>query len=322
MAGEKLDLGLLAILKGERHHWVALAELAEKVGYARRVLERCLKTIEDAGFVVQEHPHFGLRLLEDPWPLLAAEIQSALPGTVIGREIIVLERASSTMEVAAALARRGRSEGTVVFAEEQTKGRGRLGRTWHGLPGKDLLFSVILRPVGVTSAPAVLALSAAVAVASCLKEHLGLEARIRWPNDVVIAKRKVAGILVERETPNLFILGVGLNVLARSISIPGATTVAIERDGWVDRTELARALLVSLDNWYGKAVSGKIGEIDAELSRLSVLLGKRVTVRLAKEVISGKVGGVSTIDGLRVEVQGGEIFTLKAEQVRKVELEE
>jgi len=311
-------LRLVSVLKSSRSHWIQWGDLLRKTGLDEKALRRSLVAVEEAGFSLERHPHLGYRLLGDYFPLIEEEIHLGLKTDLIGREIIVLKKVASTMEEAARLARSGCRAGLVLFAEEQTSGRGRMGRSWHSRKGKDLLFSVILKSHRLESTPGVITTSAALSVASALEDYLPLGASIRWPNDVVIGEKKVAGVLVEKVSSNGLILGIGINVLGTRAPVRGATTLVRETGKWIDRTELARALLSSLDFWYGRAVAGRFADIDCELKKRCSLIGKFATFQQGEKQISGKVKGISSLSGLQLELPGGELITLRAEQVSLV----
>ena len=155
------------------------------------------------GYVVEQHPLRGLRLVQSPDRLMAEDLRARVTAQVVGREVLVFEETGSTNDVAARLAAGGQVEGTVVFAETQTRGRGRHGRAWVSPKGRGLWFSVVLRPRFPMPR---LTIAASVAVARVVGEP----ARIKWPNDVMWAGRKLAGILSEARG-NTAMLGVGLN---------------------------------------------------------------------------------------------------------------
>ena len=155
-----------------------------------------------------------------PPRLNAAGIRAGLPEDVtIGREILVFEETDSTNDLARRAGDDGIAEGLVIFAESQRAGRGTQGRQWSSPPSQGLWFSVLLRPEAVTVERwPELTFCAALAVAETAEYATGLPARIKWPNDVLLRDRKVAGILVEchhRQSPGFVVLGIGLNVLQR-----------------------------------------------------------------------------------------------------------
>ena len=153
--------------------------------------------LEKVGYTIESHPHFGYRLLGTPDRLTADDIKAQLKTSLVGSEILVFEETASTNEVVEHLAKSGAREGLVVFAESQTRGRGRRGRAWASPRGKGLWFSVLLRPTLPTNAASRITVAASVAVARAIRQNCGVDARIKWPNDVMVNGKKLAGVLIE-----------------------------------------------------------------------------------------------------------------------------
>ena len=245
--------------------------------------------------------------------LLAQEVTRGLGTEIMGRRVTVIERAASTNDVAWQEALSGAAEGTAVFAEEQTAGRGRMGRPWHCPPRSGLLLSVVLRPQLQVQQSSLLTVMSSVAVAEALQERVALHARIRWPHDNTIRDRKVAGILVEGRslaTGSAFVLGIGLNVNVGLDEFPPelretATSLAIETGAPVNRNDAARWLLASLEHWYADLRQGEYGRIARQWRRLSSTLGERVALLENGREFRGRVLDLSLEDGLIVRLDEG-----------------
>jgi len=197
--------------------------------------------------------------------------------------LVRLGRVESTQAVAFTLAARGAADRTVVLAEAQTAGRGRRGRTWYDEPGASLLMSVILRPRLEPPQLPTLSLAAGVAVAEALARVTGLDARVKWPNDLLVGGRKLAGILLEsRLTPApLVVLGIGINLAQRAFPpdlADRATSVRLATGRTVDREALLRAVLESLDTWRGHLETDGWEPVRERWRSLADTLGRRVTV--------------------------------------------
>ncbi len=188
--------------------------------------------------------------------LIAEELRRGLDGCWIGREIVVVEETASTNDLAWQALERGAEEGFVVFAESQTKGRGQHGRRWESAPHLGLWFSVLLRPaVTIRESPRITSLLAE-AISLVITGETGFETRIKPPNDIYIADRKVAGLLVEGRTEKdgsyIAVAGIGINVNQRMDDFPEAlrsTAGSLRMAGGkiISRTRLAIALLRQLD---------------------------------------------------------------------------
>jgi biotin-(acetyl-CoA carboxylase) ligase/REP element-mobilizing transposase RayT/biotin operon repressor len=184
--------------------FVPLAELERVLRRPTTGVTAEIAELQGLGYRIEVHPHLGYRLVVMPDRLIADDINARLESLgvkwkprVIGSEILVFEQTSSTNDVVARMAESQRGEGLVAFAESQTKGRGRRGRAWASPRGKGLWFSVLLRPnLPLSSAPRI-TVAASVAVARAIRKACELDARIKWPNDVTVNGKKLAGILVE-----------------------------------------------------------------------------------------------------------------------------
>ena len=188
-----------------------------------------------------------------------------------------------------------------------------MGRSWHCPDAAGILLSVILAPdLAAAYLPAITAIGA-LAVADAVESVAPAEARIRWPNDVVIDHAKIAGVLARIEktphAPRCFVLGVGLNVnIAREEfppDIPPATSLQVCAGRPVSRLETAKALLRSLDEWYRRLKAGDFGAIEARLRERSSLLGREITVECRGETITGVASDISLVDGLTITLPDG-----------------
>lgn len=223
------------------------------------------------------------------------------------------------MTEAKKLAERGGPEGTVVIAERQAAGKGRFDRSWVSVPGKDLTFSVVLRP-----APAQVPhvnMAAALSVCSTVGEMTGLHTTIKWPNDVKLMGRKVSGILVESMVTRLgvdyTVLGVGLNVNSDPASTPAissiATSVCRETGKTFDRTDVLVRVLRELDNRYSLIRAG-FSMRDEWISYLETL-GRNVLVRWRNHIEEGRAAGVDDHGNLILTTADGAMKTVIAGEV-------
>jgi BirA family biotin operon repressor/biotin-[acetyl-CoA-carboxylase] ligase len=238
------------------------------------------------------------------------------PGKLIGRDIQVFQVTASTNDVVEKMARDSVREGIVVFAESQTRGRGRLGRQWISPSGKGLWFSVLLRPQLPPAAATQLTVVSAVAVARGIERHTGLKPEIKWPNDIVFGTRKVAGILLElgAELDHIrhVVLGIGIDVNLGAEEMPEelrtiATSLRIEGGRTFDRSDLAAAVLAELDAAYGRLRRGDFHEISDEWMRRCSTLGQRVTIRIADRVVVGRAESLNEDGALLVWTEHGRL---------------
>lgn len=257
--------------------------------------------------------------------LNAEAIRASLGTCWAGADLRALGSVSSTNDVAWAWAEAGCPEGTAVFAEEQVQGRGRHGRSWFSPRGRGLLMSVVLRPSGSGVGPAHITALAALAVAEAIEAEAGLDARIRWPNDVVLRDRKVAGVLAEfrgcRVSP--CVVGIGVNVNTKPEEFPEelracATSLAMEAGRPFSREALAVAVLRSLERRYREAVKG-YWESTAECWRKrAALLHDTVAVHSRGLEHVGCLVGIDPLVGITLELPGGERLVFRAEDATRV----
>lgn len=252
-----------------------------------------------------------------------ATFQARLSARFLGQRLIYERTVASTMDVARQEAEAGCPEGTVVLADEQTKGRGRLGRTWVSPPGDNLYLTVVLRPSQARLRG--LSIVSALAVVEAIEEVTGLRAAVKWPNDVQLSGKKVAGILIESEVAGdevrFALVGVGINVNLDVSQIDEirdiATSLAAEIGRHVSREELAAAFLRRLEDIY---LAPPETEDAYRLWKAGLeTLGRRVRVRFGESVEEGMAEDAAADgslilrrdDGSTVRIEAGDV-TLNA----------
>ena len=240
-------------------------------------------------------------------PLQADDITARLKTVLLGRRVLVYEKIGSTNSQAAILAAQGAEEGTLISAETQTEGKGRLGRTWFSPPGVNLYLSVILRPRIEPNQATMLSLLAGVAVALAIRQQTHLMAQLKWPNDVLIGEKKVAGILadlaVDGQVIKYLILGIGLNVnMDASVLSPQlsetATSLKIESGLAVSRLDMLQTLVNQFERWYTVFRDDGATPILKEYTRLSNTIGRHIKVVCADKVVEGEAVGLDSNGGL------------------------
>ncbi len=241
-------------------------------------------------------------------------IERQLPRGAGTGPVRVLGSVTSTNDIAWAWAGAGCAEGAAFFAEEQIQGRGRFGRTWHCPRGTGLLVSVVLRPPEASITPAHLTALSAVAVAEAIEEAAGVEAGLRWPNDVTVDEGKVAGVLVERRGRGASppcVVGIGLNVNTEPQAFPvevreTATSLRAVTGEPLEREAVAAALLRRLHERYRDCAEGRWDAVSAAWRERSSLVGQEIEVRSAGGAARGRVVAVDPLSGIELEMVGGE----------------
>ncbi|NQT20191.1 MAG: biotin--[acetyl-CoA-carboxylase] ligase [Planctomycetes bacterium] len=319
----ELNARLLAMLKIAEGRRVAVREIEGALRLGTSGLERDVEQLESLGFeICMEDSH--LMLVGAPDLLHPDEIREGLGTRIIGRDVIAYDRVASTNDIAWELAEGGAGEGIVVLAEEQSSGRGRLGRRWHS-PRGGLWMSIVVRPDPPEGGATALTMAASVAVARAIRSCPGCHATIRWPNDILLGGMKVAGVLVEtRSTGNVqgaFILGIGVDVNCPEFpeDIKGiATAVSQHASGPVRRAEVARSILQNLDELYLRISDGEHAAIGQEWLAMSSTIGRRITIIQNGRTYKGEVVDMDPIDGLMVRLDRGFVRNFKGEHVAVV----
>jgi len=233
-------------------------------------------------------------------------------GSALG-VVVRLDTVDSTQSVAFALAERGAADRTVVVADQQLAGRGRRGRTWSAPTGTSLLASIIVRPRLPQALLSTLSLTTAVAAAEALRRVAHVDARLKWPNDVLVSGRKIAGILLESRTGGVpapgggpaivTIIGVGINLGQRDFPVDladSATSVALETGRAPGREAVLTALLEEFDAWRARLEGEGFGPVREGWRRLSDTLGRRVTV----DGVTGTATDLDVDGALLIDVGG------------------
>jgi BirA family biotin operon repressor/biotin-[acetyl-CoA-carboxylase] ligase len=238
----------------------------------------------------------------------------------LGRRVLVFEQVDSTNTQAAALANDPANDGVVILAEEQTAGRGQHGRTWTCERGVGLLLSVLVFPPTAARRPVILAAWAANAVCDLIRQTTGLQAKIKWPNDVLIRGRKVCGILIEQSRGTVVGIGLNLNQTAESFvaaGLPQAASLASFTGRLFDYAAMARLLIAHLDAAYERLCAGDFDFLENSWKRRLGLLGKHVVVECHDAVYRGRLRKL-TWSGLVLEVAESQTVRLLPESVRHV----
>ena len=241
-------------------------------------------------------------------------LRAFFAGRVIGRRIEYREETGSTNTEALRLALEGTPEGTVVVADAQTEGRGRLDRTWESPPSKNLYLSVVLRPDIPAVTASLVPLMTGVAVADVLSQHCPGRVRLKWPNDVLVGGKKICGMLTEMrprgDRVQFLIVGIGLNVNMRKLDFPPglrdtATSLQIETDCELDRLDVAVRLFEALERWYRIFLGGGRDAIREAWLRVADIVGRRVEVVCGDAVQRGTVAGLDASGALLLEGEAG-----------------
>jgi BirA family biotin operon repressor/biotin-[acetyl-CoA-carboxylase] ligase len=303
------DERLLALLRADE--FVSGEAIAEALGISRAAVAKRVDRLRERGFAIAAAPRRGYRLDGTPDALTADVVAGKLTTAWLGRAWRHEASVASTNDEAAAWARAGAPAGAVVVADEQTRGRGRLGRRWHSPPGASLYLSAVLRPPLPPHRVPPLTLAAGVAVAEALVAFDVVPA-LKWPNDVQLDGKKVAGILTEmsadldRVHHVVVGIGVNLNVEAFPEELQAiATSLQITRGAPVSRAEFAAMLCARLEHWVDQFVADGAAAVVAAWKQHARFFGKRVSVTAGRDRMEGVAEDLDDDGALRLRLDDG-----------------
>ncbi len=295
-------------------------EISQRLNISRAAIWKHMQELRSQGYDIAAVPHLGYQLVGSPDKLLAREIQFGLNTKIIGQRIAVLETTTSTMDEAFRLGMEGAVDGTVVCAENQSKGRGRMGRAWVSPKGKGLYFSIVLRPSLPPGQLSQLTLMSAVALSEAIEKVCKVKALIKWPNDILIGGAKLAGILTELRAEvdqvKFIVIGIGLNVNTSQHQLTeGATSLKIACGETVNRIEVFQEILRSMERWYMKLLRQGFSDITCEWKARSATLKKRVRISDPAGVIEGQAIDLDEDGALLIRQDNGVVVKKTAGDV-------
>ncbi len=294
----------------KKHDYLSGDQISKHLGITRQGLWKHIQELKDSGYEIIAVPHLGYRLESCPDRLFAFEVARSLNTKLVGRKIHYFDYLSSTMDLAMQLGLQGAVGGTLVLAESQTKGRGRLGRDWFSPKYKGIYLSLILRPKIPPAACPILTLMSAVSICEAVKTVTGLEAQIKWPNDVLIQNKKISGILTEMNAEmdkvNFVVIGIGLNVNNDKKSLVAqATSLKEEQSQELSRLVILQELLRSIEINYFLLEAKGSQEIIDKWRNFTLTLGKRVKIYYQNKQIEGQAIDIDTDGALLIRKDSG-----------------
>ena len=292
--------------------YISGEDMSQQLQVSRAAIWKYIDQLRQEGYEITAVPHLGYKLEAAPDKLLAHEVQFNLKTKIIGRRIVSLDTVASTMDEAFRLGMEGAVEGTVVCAEGQSQGRGRLGRGWASPKGKGIYASLILRPKLPPTQMSQLTLMTAVALAQAVHKTTILQPSIKWPNDLMVGSKKLAGILTElrAETDQVkfVIVGIGLNVNALSSQLlDTATSLKIELGETVHRVELFQEILRFMEFWYARVHKGRFDQVLDYCKKYSATINKRVRIHDQSGDTQGLATGIDSDGGILIRRDNGSI---------------
>ncbi|MDP3258952.1 MAG: biotin--[acetyl-CoA-carboxylase] ligase [Thermodesulfovibrionales bacterium] len=322
--------GIVRMFK-EKDGFISGEEMSRRLGITRAAFWKKIKALRERGYVIEGSTAKGYRLIKTP-EFSVEELKILIKGD-FGKEIIFHESIDSTNTLAMELAEKGVPHGTVVIADRQLKGKGRLGRTWFSPPKGNIYMSVIVRPEIEPKDATLLTIMSAISCARAVRNLTGIEVKIKWPNDLMVSERKLGGILTEMKSDQdrivFAVIGIGINVNASLDAFPSdvraATASVIEelRKGKgikgdspeISRTLIIAAILNELERWFKVLIKGGRIQLINEWKKLSSTLGRKVKVVSGKDAISGIAGDIDDEGMLILRLPSGGLKKISAGDV-------
>lgn len=296
--------------------------LAARLGLSRAAVWKRIHRLKSLGYEITGSPRRGYRLLACPDKLLPEEIAQGLQARWFKGPVHHFETLDSTNDEAKRLGAREAPEGTLVVAEGQTRGRGRLGRSWDSPPGAGLYVSLLLRPPLPPGDLPQLTLTTAVAVVRAVRTVAGVAPGIKWPNDLLLQGKKLGGILTEMETESdrirHLVVGLGLNVNNRFFAAElaaTATSLALATGGTFSRVRLLQVWLEEFEELYRRFLAREFPVILEEWKQHAVTLGQMVTVRQGVQEIHGRALEVESDGALLLQTRTGEVVRVTSGEI-------
>ncbi len=309
---------ILKLLRHNRPGYLSGEDICKSLNVTRTAVWKHIETLREEGYVIDARPRAGYSLTAVPDRLYPAEILDGLATRVLGREIEHYEKVDSTNEVARMRAAKGAGEGLLVVAEEQTGGRGRLGRQWYSSRSKGIFFTLLLRPPVNPSRASQITMLAAVSLASAIRSEtgIGVGVGIKWPNDLLAGGKKICGILAELSAEldriGYLVVGVGINANQDPGDFPAdvqetATSLKLETGKTVSRVRLLQASLKSFEHWYGLWLELGFEPVRAAWKRMSVSLNCPVRIQTLDKSWEGWAEDVDSDGALLLRLPGGNL---------------
>ena len=320
-----INAKILELLRSKSHEYISGEQLSKELEMSRTAVWKHINALREFGYHIEAITSVGYKLVSSPSLLLPLEIKNGLKTKTFGQNIHWEYEVSSTNTLALQLAEDGAEEGTVVVSESQKRGRGRMKRDWISQAESGIYMSIILRPSFVPAKAPYITFISAIALVESLQQVLELEARIKWPNDVMINGKKTAGILTElraeMEGIHHIIVGIGLNV--NNTRFPKElrdkiTSLSSEVGEKVARVPLVQAFLESLEHWYEITLGPHPEQSFERWRELSCTVGNDVEVNLGDRVLKGRATRLEPGGSLFVLQDNGEEYEVLAGDVTMV----
>ncbi|BBH20957.1 bifunctional ligase/repressor BirA [Paenibacillus baekrokdamisoli] len=315
-----MDNRILELLEQQTEGYLSGEVLSKDLHISRTAVWKHIKKLEAQGYKFEASRRLGYRLISKPSKLSIQELMEKLSGTSLIKAIKLHESVDSTQNIAQRLAEDDAPQGTLVIAEQQTSGRGRMGRKWVSPSGKGIWMSLVLRPRLPLQFASQLTLLTAVALCRALKTVAApLDIGIKWPNDLLIGGKKISGILLEStaedERLKYVIAGIGISVNLEADDypeelLPIATSLRMELGRPLDRADIIAAFIIEFEQLYNVYQNEGFGLIRTVWEALSVSLFKPTQLKTPTGIVVGTPIGLDESGALLVKLEDGSLLPI------------
>ena len=312
---------ILDILQNS-NDYISGQEISFQLGISRQAVWKSINSLKEKGYTISSVTNKGYRLEAAPKYLNENSLKKHLHNKIIGSKLVVLDSVGSTNDYLKQLGNDGCPNGTVVAAREQTKGKGRLGRVWKTKKDDGIAFSVLLRPNIAPSEVSAITPLAGLAVCKAIREYTGLDCRIKWPNDIIVGKKKLVGILTEMsaefDAVEYVISGIGINVdhssFPEEIAFK-ATSIFLETGRHIDKNEFLACVLTHIENEFLRSNLELNPTALEEYNDLCATIGRSVAFQRGSRRTEGMAVGVAENGELKVMLSDGSIQLVNSGEV-------
>jgi BirA family biotin operon repressor/biotin-[acetyl-CoA-carboxylase] ligase len=305
---------IITLLKSHQSEFSSGEKLSKSLALSRAAIWKNIKKLKSLGYKIESRPKSGYRLRQITSHLVPWEVSDGLQTDIIGRKIYYFETIDSTQNFALELAKKPHENGSLVISDRQTQGRGRLNRKWVS-PKGGIWMSILLRPNFEPSYTSLFPMATSLALAVSIEKTLKIKTELKWPNDVTINGRKVAGILidasVESNKIDYLIIGVGINFKINPSTISKSIKqkkydidTLVNKNQDTRPAELVQQFLLELEKTYNDIMTGNVGIIRKEWVKRSSTIGKNVTITSTTGTLKGKVTGIDKTGALVLSRNG------------------
>lgn len=321
---------LIQLLEENESDYVSGQLLSEKLGCSRNAIWKQMKNLEKAGYKIEGKSKLGYRILGYPTKLSEYTLKWGLRTTWLGKNMVHKEQTPSTQTIAHQLAHEEAEHGTIIIADEQTSGKGRMGRQWHSSKHKGIWMSMILRPTILPYLAPQLTLLTATVLADAIYSHTNIKPQIKWPNDILINGKKVAGILTEMQAEQdqikYVVIGIGLNInqtlhdLSDEIK-SSATSLQIETNKQWNMIEIVQEVLTTFEKTYMTYIDNGFPNVKNKWESYGYKIGESIWIKTAKDRWEALFLGIAEDGALLTKNNDGEIEKIYSAEIEWFEEE-